>query len=78
MHYVYVLKLNNQTYYTGYTTDLKKRVKKHNKGDVPHTKKFRPIKLIYYSAFMSKKKAQNFEKYLKTGSGIAFRNKRFV
>jgi len=78
MHYTYLLKLNNGTYYTGFATDLRERVARHDKGDVPHTKKFRPVKLIYYSAFKSKEKALEFEKYLKSGSGIAFRNKRLI
>lgn len=78
MYYVYILKLGNGTFYTGFTADLRVRVLRHNKGDVPHTRKFRPVKLVYYSAFHSKRKAIEFEMYLKTGSGIAFRNKRLI
>lgn len=78
MFYVYILKLNNGTYYAGFTTNLKERIIDHNKGDVSHTKKFRPVKLVWYSAFVSKKNALEFERYLKSGSGIAFRNKRLI
>lgn len=78
MYYVYILKLSNGSFYTGFTTDLVKRIEFHNMGNVSHTSKFRPLKLIYYSAFTSEKKALEFEDYLKTGSGGAFRNKRFV
>ena len=78
MHYVYVLKLSNNSYYVGQTADLKKRIKVHNSGNTPYTNKFRPVELFFYCAFKAKSKAMAFEKYLKSGSGIAFRNKRFV
>jgi len=78
VYYVYITKLSNNTYYTGTTDNLTERIKRHNKGDVPHTRKFRPVQLIQYSAFKTKQKALEFEKYLKSGSGIAFRNKRLI
>lgn len=62
----------------GYSTDLKNRFKEHHEGRVNQTKKLRPLKLIYYAAFESKLKALLFEKYLKTPSGFAFRNKRLI
>jgi len=78
MHYVYVLVMSNNQYYVGSTTDLKKRIEKHNEGGVPSTAKYRPLKLVWYSAFFDLKKATDFEDYLKTASGKAFRNKRFL
>jgi predicted GIY-YIG superfamily endonuclease len=79
MHYVYIIKsLKNQSLYAGATSDLRKRLTKHNKGGSPYTKKNKPYKLLWYSSFLSKKKALEFEKYLKTGSGIAFTRKRFI
>jgi len=36
------------------------------------------LKLVFYAAFETKKKALDFEKYLKTNSGFAFRNKRLI
>ncbi len=36
-----------------------------------------PWELIFYTAFDRRKDAFAFERYLKTGSGIAFSNKRF-
>ncbi|OGM12996.1 excinuclease ABC subunit C [Candidatus Woesebacteria bacterium RIFCSPLOWO2_01_FULL_39_23] len=78
MHYVYILKLSNNSNYVGQTSDLKNRIKDHNKGNTNHTKKFLPVKLIFYCAFESKKKALNFEKYLKSGSGKAFKKKRLI
>ena len=78
MHYVYLLKLRDNSYYTGSTNDVKKRLAKHNKGDVLATKGKRPVELIFYCAFPTKKKALEFEKYLKNGSGQAFRNKHLI
>ena len=79
MYYVYIIQsLKNQIFYTGITSDLRKRLAKHNKGASPHTKKNKPYKLVWYCAFLSKKKALEFERYLKSGSGIAFARKRFL
>jgi putative endonuclease len=78
VYYVYILRLRNKTHYIGYSADLKSRIKTHQKGEVGQTKNLRPLKLIFYAAFESKFKALNFEKYLKTSSGFAFRNKRLI
>ena len=79
MHYVYVL-MNNVTgrYYIGYTPDLRKRVAEHETGKVKSTKSNLNYCLVYYSAFETKRLALDFERYLKTGSGIAFMKKRFL
>jgi putative endonuclease len=76
--YVYILQLKDKSYYIGYSSDLKSRIKTHEEGSVESTKNLRPVKLVYYSAFSTQKKATNFEKYLKTSSGFAFRNKHLV
>jgi len=78
MFYVYLLKLNNQKIYAGFTSNLTQRIEEHNSGKSPYTKKFRPVKLIYYSGFEVKKTALKYEKYLKSGSGKAFRNKHLL
>ena len=62
----------------GFSSNLKNRIREHQDGKVSQTKKLKPLNLIYYSAFSSKQKALNFEKYLKTPSGFAFRNKRLI
>jgi predicted GIY-YIG superfamily endonuclease len=76
--YVYILHCNNDTTYVGYTSDLKDRLSRHQKGYVPSTKNLRPVKLLTYISFMDKYKAVAFEKYLKTGSGRAFLRKRLI
>ena len=78
MHYTYLLKLSNGDYYAGSTKDLPSRLDKHQTGSVPHTKKHRPVSLVWYSAFKNKELAINFEKYLKSSSGKAFRNKHLI
>jgi predicted GIY-YIG superfamily endonuclease len=80
MFYVYIIrsiKYPNQ-FYTGFTENFEERLKCHNYGKSTHTSKFTPWKLEVYFAFQTKKTALDFEKYLKTASGIAFRNKRLL
>ncbi len=79
MHYVYILQsLKDQSYYTGLTTDLEARLKKHNSGSVEYTSVRRPWKLAWHCCFEDKMKALHFEKYLKSGSGFALARKRLV
>ena len=78
MFYAYILQLNDNSYYHGYSDNLKQRLKAHQQGIVSSTKKLRPVKLIFYAAFESREKAIEFEKYLKSSSGFAFRNKRLI
>ena len=78
MYYVYILKCSNGLYYTGCTKDLKDRILRHNKGQIHFTKDKLPATLVNYTAFNDKYKAFNFEKYLKSGSGIAFRNRHLI
>ena len=78
MCYVYILLLNNGKFYIGFSENLKQRVEEHQIGRVSATKLFLPAELVFYAAFKAKKKALGFEKYLKSHSGFAFRNKRLV
>ena len=78
MHYVYILKLKDGSFYTGLTNNLKRRLKHHNNKEVEATKDKIPAIIIWAGIFKNKKLAIEFEKYLKTASGIAFRNKRLI
>lgn len=78
MYYVYILKCTNGEYYKSCTSDLRTRYQRHNDGAVPATASNLPVELVFYRAFNDKYKAFNFEKYLKSGSGIAFMRKRFI
>ena len=75
---VYILECSDGTFYTGCTSNLKERLERHQKGYVHFTKSRLPVKVITTISFSNKYKAFEFEKYLKSGSGIAFRNKRFI
>ncbi|MFC1524849.1 GIY-YIG nuclease family protein [Planctomycetota bacterium] len=70
MHYVYVLKsLKDKKLYVGHTSDLKKRVQRHNHGLNIATKTRRPLKLLFYEAFINKSDAIRDELFFKTGYG---------
>ncbi len=62
--------------YVGVTADLRERLAEHNRGKSPHTSKYVPWRLITYLAFSDETTAYAFERYLKSGSGRAFAQKR--
>ena len=78
-YYVYMLQSceRPERHYTGLTVDLDARLKKHNEGGCPHTAKHRPWRVQTAISFRSRRKATEFEKYLKTHSGRAFAKKHF-
>lgn len=79
MYYVYVIKSEkDNSYYTGSTEDLKRRLQEHNRGDVRYTSSKIPYKFAWYCVFRNKNKALSFEKYLKQGSGFAFTKKHLI
>ena len=69
-YYIYVLQSSVDDYfYTGYTSNLKKRINEHNNGKVVSTKHRRPLKLVYFEACLNQQDATHREKYLKTTYG---------
>jgi putative endonuclease len=78
MQYVYILKCADGLPYTGCTGDLKERFQRHITGHVPATKARLPVGLVFYCAFKDINSAFEFEKYLKSGSGRAFMQKRLL
>ena len=48
-YFVYILKCNDDTLYTGITKDVQKRLLEHNESDkgAKYTKIRRPVKLLY-------------------------------
>jgi putative endonuclease len=67
---VYVLRSDrNGQLYVGYTTNLKNRIERHNKGNVISTKSKRPWKLIFAEAYISQSDALRREQYFKTTQG---------
>ena len=70
MYYAYALfSLKDKKLYTGFTSDLTRRLKEHSQGKNTSTKTRRPFKLIYYEAHLSKQDTQRREKYFKTTKG---------
>lgn len=69
MYYVYILHLSNKQFYCGFTDDLKRRYKEHGAGKIKSTKKYLPLKLTFYEAFLNKRDAKKREHYFKTDKG---------
>lgn len=65
-YYVYILLCSDGTLYTGYTNNLDKRIKAHNKGKgAKYTKNKRPVKLLYHEEFDDKSSAMKREYNIK-------------
>ncbi|MEK7137849.1 MAG: GIY-YIG nuclease family protein [Patescibacteria group bacterium] len=77
MYYVYILRLGNGKPYVGSTPDLKRRLHEHQQGMSEATKRFLPCSLVCYICLPNLLLARQFEEYLKSGSGRAFRKRHF-
>jgi predicted GIY-YIG superfamily endonuclease len=79
MRTVYLIKSSNypQRTYIGTTSDLSERLKRHNADRSSHTNKCGPWEVIVAIQFKDVRKANAFERYLKSGSGRAFAKKHF-
>lgn len=80
MPYVYILKSQKDSsrIYIGKTENVEERLKEHNRGESSYTKSFVPWKLQTFIWFENDQSADDFEKYLKSGSGFAFMKKRLL
>ena len=76
-YYVYVLlgEKDNQ-FYTGYTSDLKRRLNEHQSAKVNSTKYRLPLQLIYFEGCLNQQDATRREKYLKSGNGKIYLRSR--
>lgn len=60
--YMYVVRCADNTLYTGYTTDIDRRLKTHNAGKgAKYTKTRLPVELIYFESFDDKSSAMKAE-----------------
>ena len=68
--YVYILRCSDNTYYTGVTSNLDKRLSQHESGfyKKSYTHQRRPIELVFYSEFTDINIAIEKEKQLKKWS----------
>ncbi|MCO6500326.1 MAG: GIY-YIG nuclease family protein [Vicingus serpentipes] len=69
-YYVYILKCNDNTYYTGVTNNIERRFIEHTEGlDIKsYTHSRRPVSLVYYSEFSNIEFAIEKEKQIKKWS----------
>lgn len=66
MNYTYIVKCRDNTYYTGWTKDLDRRMKAHNSGTgAKYTRSRRPVCLVYYEAYGTKEEAMRREREIK-------------
>ncbi|WP_338726731.1 GIY-YIG nuclease family protein [Haladaptatus sp. DJG-WS-42] len=66
MHYVYVVECADGSLYTGYTTDVTRRVEEHNAGTgAKYTRGRRPVELVHTEQFASKSRAMSREYEIK-------------
>lgn len=67
MYYVYLVVCADKSIYTGYTTDLARRIKAHNsaKTGAHYTKTRRPVKLCYHESFTTLSEALKREAQIK-------------
>ena len=72
--FVYILKNGWQParYYTGVTSHVATRLRTHNAGFCAATAGARPWQVDVVVTFPDERRALAFERYLKSGSGVAF------
>jgi putative endonuclease len=77
--FVYILRsdVDPTRHYVGVTSDVPRRLKKHNHAPVGYTVHSRPWSLVVSMEFGTQSAALKFEKYLKSGSGRAFATRHF-
>lgn len=65
-YYVYIVECADGTLYTGFTTDLESRLKKHNSGKgAKYTRSRLPVRLVYSESYDEKNRALCREWHIK-------------
>lgn len=67
LFYVYIIQCNDESYYTGITNDINRRIEEHNEGisSDSYTFKRRPVKLVFYETYNDFRIAEQWEKKIK-------------
>lgn len=66
MNYTYILKCRDGSFYTGWTSNLEKRIKVHSQGKgAKYTRARLPVELVYYEEFEDKVDAMKREYEIK-------------
>lgn len=77
MFFVYILfSQKDHKFYTGFTSDVERRLEEHNQGKNISTKNRRPLDLVYYEAYCEEMDARGREAFLKSGSGKKYLKKQ--
>ena len=73
MHYVYIVKCRDNSLYTGYTTDVSRRVWEHNHSSkgARYTRSRRPVTLVYSESYPTRSEAMKREYAIKQMSRSA-------
>ena len=65
-HFTYILRCSDGSLYTGYTTDLAKRLQTHNAGKgAKYTKARLPVEMVYHEEYATKEEAMRREAAIK-------------
>lgn len=66
-HYVYCLRCSDDTIYTGYTTDVERRVREHDAGEgAKYTRGRTPVELRHVESYDTKSAALKREHAIKS------------
>lgn len=66
-YFVYILETRDRRYYTGYTTDLERRLKEHRDGTgAKFTRAFGAVRLVHKESYPTKSEAMKREALIKT------------
>ncbi len=75
MYYTYIIECSDNSLYTGYTTDVKRRIKEHNDGNgAKYTRSRTPVELKYVEFHNTKSNAMSKEYSIKQLSTSEKRN----
>ncbi|MBN2816864.1 MAG: GIY-YIG nuclease family protein [Campylobacterales bacterium] len=71
-YYVYILKCSDETFYTGITTDILRRLYEHNESSkgAKYTKLRRPVELVYSEVCEDRSSASKREYVIKRFSRV--------
>lgn len=65
-HWTYIVECADGTYYTGYTTDVERRVREHDSGNgAKYTRGRTPVTLVHVEAFGTRSAAMRREYEIK-------------
>lgn len=72
-HFVYMIRCSDDTIYTGYTTDVERRVREHDSGEgAKYTRPRTPVSLIHQESYETRSEAMSREAEIK---GLSRRDK---